>query len=262
MRKQVATVARKNGQPSATRRLHRSLGAGAALFVLFMVISGVAINHSNQLGLGQSHVSQPLLLDWYGLEGPEAITSFAVGDRWLSFAGSQLFLDGAAVDSISDGKGAVANGDILVAAGTQELLLMTYEGSLIERLPWDVADRGLIKAVGLSADGQVVMESGQKIWVADSQLLGWQQAGNTGITPSWSTPEPAPESLTQTIMQNYRGAGISLERLLLDLHSGRIFGTVGILVYDLLALAIGFLAISGLITWARSRKNGSRKRTW
>lgn len=254
-------MARRNGQASPARRMHRWLGAIAALFVMFIVISGVTINHSSQLGLGQSHVSQPLLLDWYGLEGPEAIASFKVGDQWLSFAGSQLFLDGAPVVPVSDGKGAVANGDILVAAGTQELLLMTYEGSLIERLPWNVADRGLIKAVGLAADGRVMVESGQQLWIADSQVLSWQQLENIDITPAWSAPEPEPASLTQTITKNYRGEGISVERLLLDLHSGRIFGPVGILVYDLLALAVGFLALSGLTIWLRSRKNGSRKRS-
>jgi len=48
-----------------------------------------------------------------------------------------------------------------------------------------------------------------------------------------------------------------MERLLLDFHSGRIFGPVGVLVYDLLALAVGFMAISGLVLWFRGRRNGN-----
>ena len=52
---------------------------------------------------------------------------------------------------------------------------------------------------------------------------------------------------------------MSLERLLLDLHSGRFFGSAGVLVYDVLALAIGFLAISGLILWIRGRRNGTNR---
>jgi len=47
--------------------------------------------------------------------------------------------------------------------------------------------------------------------------------------------------------------------VLLDLHSGRIFGPVGVLVYDLLALTLGFLAISGLVLWFRGRRNGKSK---
>ncbi len=63
-------------------------------------------------------------------------------------------------------------------------------------------------------------------------------------------------TLQQAITRVYRGEGLSLERLLLDLHSGRIFGSIGVLVYDLLALALGFLSISGLVLWFRSRRNG------
>ena len=70
----------KKRKASKARRLHRSLGAGAAVFVIFMVLSGLAINHSNGLGLDQRHVSQSLLLDWYGLGKLENIHSFAVGD--------------------------------------------------------------------------------------------------------------------------------------------------------------------------------------
>jgi uncharacterized iron-regulated membrane protein len=50
-----------------------------------------------------------------------------------------------------------------------------------------------------------------------------------------------------------------MERLILDLHSGRIFGPVGILIYDLLAVIVGFLAISGVIFWFRGRRNGKRR---
>ena len=83
----------KKRKASKVRRLHRSLGAGAAIFVIFMVLSGLAINHSNGLGLDQRHVSQSFLLDWYGLGKLENIHSFAVGDDWQSiyrFAGADI----------------------------------------------------------------------------------------------------------------------------------------------------------------------------
>jgi hypothetical protein len=71
----------------------------------------------------------------------------------------------------------------------------------------------------------------------------------------WAAPGVAPDTLQQAIARHYRGSGPSLERFLLDLHSGRIFGSVGILIYDLLALAIAFLALSGLLLWVRGKRN-------
>jgi hypothetical protein len=250
-------MTRKKPRTSTTRRLHRSLGAGAAVFVIFMVLSGLAINHSNGLDLNQRHVSQPLLLDWYGLEGPDQIRSFVTGINWVSFAGSQLYFNDKAVTDITGGVGIVTTPDMLVVAGREELLLLDFKGRLIEQIPWGLQGEGPIESIGLLADGRVIIRTPLQLWIADTQLLSWQPVEGKVRTPAWSFPGPAPVALQQAITRHYRGHGLSLERLILDFHSGRIFGTIGVFIYDLLALAVGFLAISGLVFWLRSRRNGN-----
>ena len=258
MLKATVAMARKNRQASTTRRLHRSLGAGVSIFIIFMVLTGLAINHSAGLGLDQRHVSQPYLLDWYGLAGPDNIQSFQVGKDWLSFAGSQLYLNNTHVATLSDGLGAVSSGDLLIAAGSDELLLIDRNGQLIERQAWDQPDAGSIESIGLLPDGHVVVKTRGQIWMADTQLLQWKSADSKPGGPVWSYSGTIPTPIQQSITQQYVGNGLNLERVLLDLHSGRIFGSIGSLIYDLLALAVGFLAISGLIFWLRGRGNGKR----
>jgi hypothetical protein len=250
-------MARKQRQASVTRRFHRTLGAGAAGFILFMVLSGLLINHSNDLGMSQRHVSQSFLLSWYGIDAPESIHSFSTGQDWLSFAGSQLYFNGNPVSAISNGVGAVSGGEMMIAAGSEEFLLLDTDGNLIERLSWETSGSGAIESIGVLGDGSVVIKSEDQLWMADKDLLGWQPAQDPLVELTWSSPEPTPEELHQVINKHYRGDGVSMERLLLDLHSGRIFGPLGILVYDLLALAVGFLAISGLVVWLRARRNGN-----
>jgi len=250
-------MARKNGRGSKARRMHRVFGAVAALFILFMVSSGIVINHSNGLGLDQRHVSQPTLLSWYGLGAPEHVDSFAAGDHWISFAGSQLFFNDMQISTVSNGVGAVFSSDMLIAAGSDELLLLNTGGQLIERQPWSQPGGGPIESIGLLPDGTVVVKAAHQLWLADADLLSWRPAGDSS-TPVWSSSQPVPKALNQAIARQYRGEGLSVERLLLDFHSGRIFGPVGVLIYDLLALAVGFLAISGLILWVRGRRNGKR----
>ncbi len=249
-------MARKKARVSLARRLHRIFGAGTAVFVIFMVLSGLVIKHSNRLGLSQRRVSQTYLLSWYGLGKPEHIRSFAVEGDWLSFAGSQLYLNDKPVSTISNGVGAVSSKNMLIAAGSEELLLLDRDGQLIERLPWPPTGAGPIESIGLLEGGIVTVKSASQLWLADAELLGWQRSEDTTASPRWSISESAPETLRATITQQYRGDGLSLEKLLLDLHSGRIFGPMGVLVYDLLALIVGFLAISGLVLWLRGRRNG------
>jgi len=253
-------MVKKKRKASTIRRLHRSLGAFAAIFVLFMVFSGLAINHSNDLGLDQRKVSQSFLLGWYGLGKPSSIRSYAVGDDWLSFAGSQLYLNDKHVAGISDGVGAVTNGDLLVAATTDEILLIDLDGNLIEKLPWGSVSESPVEAIGLLESLNISVESGGVLWVADADLLNWRRAETPTVNQHWSSEEALPDDLKQSITKLYRGEGLNLERVLLDLHSGRIFGSIGVLVYDLLALALGFLSISGLVLWFRGRRNGKQKK--
>jgi hypothetical protein len=252
-------MARKKRAPSTMRRLHRSFGAGAALFVLFMVLSGLVINHSNGLGLDQRQVSQPFLLGWYGLGEPDNVLSFEFDDDWLSFAGSQLYFNEKPVATITGGVGAITSGDLLIAAGREELLLLDHDGNLVERLPWAAIGPAPIDSIGLDENTRVLVKSGDQLWSADADLLNWRRTEKTMASPHWSTPKPAGEALQQAINSAYRGEGLNLERVILDLHSGRIFGSIGVLVYDLLALALGFLSISGLVLWFRSRRNGKSK---
>jgi len=252
-------MARKKIKSSALRRLHRSVGAVAVLFVVFMVLSGIAINHSGGLGLDRSHVSGSFLLDWYGLKEPDSLLSFDTGDHWISFAGAQLYLDEKPVATVSGGVGAVSSGDLVIAAGGSELLLLDDDGNLVERQPWAPVDTGPIEAIGVDGSGGVWVKTGGQLWSADADLLNWRRSDETVPGLAWATPGPVSEDLRHAIEQSYRGQGPSLERLLLDLHSGRFFGPAGILIYDLLALTLGFLALSGLVLWWRSRRNGKSK---
>lgn len=256
MLKAAAVMARKKHRFSKTRRLHRSLGAGAALFIVFMALSGLAINHSNGLGLDRQFVSQPWLLDWFGLEGPQQVQSFKIDSDWLSAAGSQLYLNDKRVAEFSNIAGVVRTGEMLVVAGSDEWLLLDQEGQLIERQAWELPAAGQVELIGLSADGSVIVRAGQKYWGADDDLVLWRPA--TGVPPvtEWSAQDKTPDAILKAISRQYRGEGLSMERVLLDFHSGRIFGPIGSLVYDLLAIVMGFLAISGLIFWLRGRSNG------
>jgi hypothetical protein len=250
-------MARKNPRGSGVFRLHRSLGAGASVFVMFMVLSGLTINHSNQLGLDQQQVTQTALLDWYGLGGPETILSFAVNADWISFAGSRLYLNDRPVSTLDNGIGAIRNKEMLIVAGSNELLLLSHDGDLIERQHWGPPGAHSIDSIGLVGDGSVVLMCADQFWQADTDLLNWQQVESMATKVEWSEPGPAPEVLHRAINQQYRGGGLSLERVLLDFHSGRIFGVVGLIIYDLLTLAIGVLAVSGLVFWFRGRRNGN-----
>ncbi len=65
----------------------------------------------------------------------------------------------------------------------------------------------VIESIGVFADGTVVVQSARQLWVTDAELLNWQPAEDTNITPRWSSSEPVPLNLHEAITQQYRGNG-------------------------------------------------------
>jgi len=73
-----------------------------------------------------------------------------------------------------------------------------------------------------------------------------------------ATPLALPPELEEKLMQAYRGSGLSLERVILDLHSGRIVGQWGVYVVDGAALLFLALVITGLWMWMKQRNKNLR----
>ena len=57
------------------------------------------------------------------------------------------------------------------------------------------------------------------------------------------------------VTEELRGRGISLEKFILDLHTGSLFGLSGKIISDIAALAIIFLTLSGLYNLWMRKKN-------
>jgi hypothetical protein len=62
-----------------------------------------------------------------------------------------------------------------------------------------------------------------------------------------------PQALAQQLEQHQSGPSISLETVILDLHSGRFFGQFGVLFIDLIGILICILSVTGLIAWINRR---------
>ena len=79
-------------------------------------------------------------------------------------------------------------------------------------------------------------------------LENWEPKNNSG-TVKWSTEIAITTAMNNQIKTYYVGDGISLEQIILDLHSGVIFKTAGKIFMDIIALLLIFMAVSGVWIW-------------
>ncbi len=231
---------------------HRYLGVAVALFALLLAVTGLMLNHTDTLDLSKQKLGQRWLLQWYGIE-PANGTFFRADPYWLSQWDEQLYLDSQPLPIQMEEPltGAVALPTMIVAASRNHLLLFTSEGELIEQLGKLDGIPENIEAITSDDHGRLLLKSGNVVLAGSVDENLWQRVS---ITPIWPIPTTPPTTLRNELLEQGAGATLALERVILDLHSGRIFGRWGNYLMDGVALILLFNAISGLLIWWRRRQ--------
>lgn len=231
---------------------HRYMGLSAALLVLIIAVTGVLLNHTEDFNFDSRFVQAEPILDWYGIEPPEQLKSFAAGEQRVVLLGEQLYLDQQLIPGDFHALlGATLLDGMLVVAADGDLLLLTRDGELIERLQAEDGVPASIEQLAVGSGNLLLARTAAGIYQSDSGLLTWTQWDGDATRVQWirpTTPEPA---LTTALQQGYRAQILPLERLLLDLHSGRLFGRFGVWLFDAAAVLLILLALSGTLIWVR-----------
>ncbi len=235
-----------------TLRWHRRIGLTIMLMVLLLVATGILLNHSPDLKLGKKRLHADWLLNWYGIASAAPI-GFLLDERWLIQPGNdQLFFDQRLVgDCPAPLSGAASHQSMLLALCRDVLLILDAHGELIERYD---SVQGLPTGLKyLQADDErILLGSDQDILSFDINSLAVVPASPSG--QGWSQPAEVPTAMYDAIASQAELPGITLEKLLLDIHSGRILGTFGVILVDLVGIALAVLALTGGWAWFSKRQ--------
>ncbi len=234
---------------------HRYMGITAAAFMVLVAVTGVFMNHTERLGVDDSFVDDDWILDWYGIQTPDNMTSFRVGDRFVTRMGKHLYLDLNEFEGrYRELTGAAKLTDMLVVAVDDSILLLTPEGELVERLQAEDGVPAAMQRIGVDAAGDLVVEGAYQLYTPDSDFLRWQAWDGDRSRIRWAQAEALPATLQQALQRHYRGEALPLARVLADLHTGRFFGRFGPWLIDLSALLLLLLSLSGSWMWYKRRR--------
>ena len=232
---------------------HRQLGAFAALIFVLIAITGVLLNHTESLKLDESFVQSRSILSWYGVKDDELGTVSANG-HYFSVLGDELYIDDQLIDlKVESLIAAVFSQGIYVLASQQSIFLL-MDNELIETFTIGRGLKAGITSLGLTDSGKVVMKDvNGTLYSIDDDFLQWT------ITTSdqaieWAKMATLPKVIEESIQSGRQSKAINIERLMLDLHSGRFFGQAGVWLYDIASLILLFLSMSGFYLWFRGQK--------
>jgi hypothetical protein len=218
-------------------RWHRRVGLISALFVILLVVTGIPLHHAAQLGLTDSAVKQDWLLDFYGIKPPEQVLLSQVGEHRILQVEDAIYLDRHFVaNHQSTLIAGLASSGVLIAVTRHGLLLMSEEAELVDQIELP------IKVSGVSHDNDAIyLSDGRALYRLTEALDDVEPAQLEQSQLSWlavanSVTEPNAAELVQQVRQDYRSRSLNWERVVLDLHSGRLFGSLGPWIMDIAAL--------------------------
>ena len=235
---------------------HRYLGIVIGLFVVILAITGILLNHTDELGLSQRQTSNPVLMKLYGIPEPRLAAVYRTSNHQLLASNEGVVLDGQITAIKSPLHGMIeANGILLVATGPGVGLLST-EGELIDI----ISTPGPVEGIGIS-EGNILVKSDQAILrMNEAMTLLEPVPVGAAENVEWSTAEKLSARELEYLSRELPRSAIPVERVVLDLHSGRLFGYLGVIVFDLVALVMLGLVGSGLWVWLwRRSKRATRK---
>jgi PepSY-associated transmembrane protein len=236
------------------RRWHARIGLSGIAFFLFLAVSGVILNHATGLGLDARYVHVAGLARWYGIADELPRHAFRSGGHDLIAANGRWMLDGrVSGEKLPQPVGMVELPDMVVVASSASLYLYGKDGALIDRLEKNALPAVPVQAIG-AGEGRLVMRTSSGTFQS-GDALSWKSAQRHDV--AWSSPV----DLSPIEREKYAALlrpGLSVERLLLDLHSGRFAGRYGPLVMDLVAIFLGVLSLSG--AWLFLKRKHRRER--
>ncbi len=232
-------------------RWHRRLGITFLIFIIWLSASGILLNHTDDLGLAEQPVHQQFLLSLYGIERP-VIHSYQIAGQWVSHSGEHLYhnstqithcvgtFSGIALAPTIDG-----SPNIIVAACGDEIALFTAQGEVVERinasypLPRPLQELGQCE----TAPKEICFNANNRTYALNVNDVAWAE---TTQNISSSTTAQLPSNLQTALEQN--ALSLNWERVLLDLHAGRLLG-LGPWLMDIVGVLFIMLGLSVLGIW-------------
>ena len=240
------------------RHWHARFGVVSAVFIFLLASTGLALNHTEDLGLAKRTIAAPWLMQWYGLKSVVPKHGYLFEGGYLAISDGRWVMDGRPLlASKQPSVGAVQWGELRAIANADTLYLYQVDGQLVDKVSGADLPNKLIERLGIldhNSTPKLTLATPQGNFVSEDGLT-WQPLEKA--QPLWSSEQVLPSALSAGLNQAFKPS-LPLERIILDLHSGRIFGRYGVALMDVSAIVLILLSVSGVWIYMRSAR---RKKT-
>ncbi|MDZ4079996.1 MULTISPECIES: PepSY-associated TM helix domain-containing protein [Hydrocarboniphaga] len=259
-RRQHTQARPKTNLSMTLRTWHKRIGLFAFVFMGWLGFSGFLINQSADWGYDVKPITASWVMALYGLHPEPPTKGYNVGGHWLAEAQDASMLDGKPLKMrISHQLGMAVAGSadkpLLFIAEPERVFVLSPTGDLVDEMSGYTLPAPQVRRIGTipGNPSKVVIQDLDAYVTSDG--LGWEKLPvNSPV--EWAAPVDLPEAQRNAAMP-FSLPSVTLEHVLVDAHSGRIFGIGGAWLINFVGLASMALSITGV--WIIWRTNQQRK---
>ena len=246
------------------RKLHKYLGFAFSLFILHLTVTGILLTYPKTFNIEDTYISNFFILKKYNMDTYKEVKGLVNIEDEVVIIKKNIYLNSKFVDKFS-------NEIINILYQKKENKIIVLSKSNIALYFFENIDNELeiidiisientkkIKHLGLSlSDNKVILKNDNDYYNFDNNYQ-LKLVNEKDKNIKWSNINKINKKLAKYYLNIHQGKGVSLTRILTELHNGKFFGSIFTLILFFSSLSLIFLTLSSFIFATNIFKNKKR----
>ena len=243
------------------RKLHKYMGFAFSLFILHLTVTGILLTYPKTFNIEETYISNFFILKKYNMNTHREVYGLSNIKDEVIIIENNIYLNGKFIDKFSN---QIIN--ILYQKKKNRIIVLsesTIGIYLLENIDEELEINDIISIkntkkiqhLGLNLSGGIVFlkNDNQHYKLDNSYML--KSADEKDKNINLSEVSLINKKLATYYLNIHQGKGVSLTRILTELHNGKFFGSIFTLVLFFSSLSLIFLTLSSFIFATNIFKN-------
>ena len=246
------------------RKLHKYLGFTFSLFILHLTVTGILLTYPKTFNIEETYISNFFILKKYNMNTHREVYGLSNIKDEVIIIKNNIYLNGKFVDKFSNQIINILyqkkkNRIIVLSESTIGIyLLENMDGELEIYDIISIENTKKIQHIGLNlSDGIVFLKNDNQHYKLDNSYM-LKSADEKVKNINLSEVSLISKKLATYYLNIHQGRGVSLIRILTELHNGKFFGSIFTLILFFSSLSLIFLTLSSFIFATNIFKNKKR----
>tara|TARA_B100001027_G_C16244069_1_gene320905 strand:- start:400 stop:1170 length:771 start_codon:yes stop_codon:yes gene_type:complete len=243
------------------RKLHKYLGFAFSLFILHLTITGILLTYPKTFNIEETYISNFFILKKYNMDTYREVYGLNNIEDEVVIIKNNIYVNSKFIDKFSD---EVIN--ILYQKKEKKVIILSKstigiyffennDGELEINDIISLENTKKVKHLGVNLTSNTVfLKNNNEYYILDNNsLLKLSKQQDKNI--KWSNISKIDKKLAKYYLNIHQGKGVSLTRILTELHNGKFFGSIFTLILFFSSLSLIFLTLSSFIFATNIFKN-------